>query len=80
MSNSEGLLIRVKVHAGVRKESFLQKSETSFEISVKESAGENRANTRARELLARHFRTDIKKIRIISGHHSPNKSLRVHFA
>jgi len=77
MSNSEGLLIRAKVRAGARKESFQIKSETAFEIAVKEPAEENRANARVVQLVARHFRVASNKVRIVKGQRSPGKTLRV---
>lgn len=75
MPNS-GKSIRVKVRAGARKESFVQKP-TQFEISVKEPAEENRANDRVRELLARHFGVAIQKVRFEAGVRSPNKRFRI---
>ena len=67
--------IHVKVTAGAGKESFKKKSEDHFEISVKEKAERNMANTRVIELLAEHFKIPISKVRIINGHHHPSKLL-----
>jgi uncharacterized protein YggU (UPF0235/DUF167 family) len=75
MSNSTGI-VRVKVRADARKESFVQKS-TRFEISVKEPAEENRANERVRALLAQHFGVPIQKVRFEAGMRSPNKRFRI---
>jgi len=77
MPNSEVALVRVKVRAGARKESFVAKTPTSFEIAVKEPAEENRANDRVRALLARHFKTGVPKIRFVSGQRSPNKRFSI---
>jgi uncharacterized protein YggU (UPF0235/DUF167 family) len=69
-------IIRVKVRAGARKESFVEKG-GGFEAAVKEPAEQNRANARVIELLARHLSIPPKRIRIIAGHRSPNKSFSI---
>ncbi len=69
--------IHAKVTAGVRKESVTQKSEDHFEISVREKAERNMANTRVIELVAEHFKVPKNKVRIINGHKSPSKLLVV---
>lgn len=69
--------IHVKVTAGVKKESWKQKAEDHFEISVKEKAKANMANTRVLELVASHFKVPISKVRIVNGHHHPSKLLIV---
>jgi len=71
------MYIHVKVTAGVRKELFVEKSEDHFEISVKEKAERNMANTRVLELIAEHFKIPINKVRIVNGHRSPSKLLVV---
>lgn len=65
--------IHVKVIAGVRKESFKQKSEDHFEISVKEKAERNMANARVLELVAGYFKVPKNKVRIVNGHRHPSK-------
>jgi uncharacterized protein YggU (UPF0235/DUF167 family) len=67
--------IHVKVSAGMTKESFKQKSKDHFEISVKEKAERNMANTRVIEILSNHFKLPVSKIRIVNGHRSPSKLL-----
>ncbi|MEI8174678.1 MAG: DUF167 family protein [bacterium] len=67
--------IHVKVEAGVKKESLKQKSEDHFEISVKEKAERNMANTRVLELVALYFKIPTNKVRIVNGHHHPSKLL-----
>lgn len=71
------MYIHVKVSAGARKESFKQKSEDHFEISVKEKAEKNMANGRVLELVALHFKVAKNKVRIINGHRHPSKLLIV---
>ncbi|MFA5778251.1 MAG: DUF167 family protein [Candidatus Paceibacterota bacterium] len=67
--------IHVKVIAGAKKESLKQKSEDHFEISVKEKAERNMANTRVLEMIAEHFKIPLNKVRIVNGHHHPSKLL-----
>ncbi len=67
--------IHVKVTAGAGKEFFKKKNEDHFEISVKEKAERNMANTKIVELLAEHFKISISRVRIINGHHHPSKLL-----
>lgn len=71
------MYIRVRVSAGTKKEIFEQSSADSFLVSVKAPAEGNMANKRVLELVALHFGTESKQIRIISGHHSPGKILSV---
>jgi len=69
--------IHVKVSAGASKESFKQKSDDHFEISVKEKALRNMANTRVLELVAEYFKVPVKKVRIVNGHKHPSKLIVV---
>jgi uncharacterized protein YggU (UPF0235/DUF167 family) len=71
------MIVRVKVKAGVRKEIFRRVSEEAFEISVKEKALVNRANERVMMLIAQHFCVSVKKVRMVSGHHRPNKRISI---
>ena len=67
------MYIKIKATPGAKKESFEQKSETVFEIKVKERAQKNLANKRILELVAAHFKVPRGMVRIVSGHHSPLK-------
>lgn len=69
--------IKVRVKTGQKKESVLEKSATSFSISVKEKAERNAANVRIIKIIAERLGVPIKKVRIVSGHHSPSKTLSV---
>jgi len=69
--------IHVKVTAGAGKESFKKKSEDHFEISVREKAERNMANTRVLELVAEYFKLSKNKVRIVNGHKHPSKLLVV---
>jgi uncharacterized protein (TIGR00251 family) len=67
------MYIKVRVHAGAKKEEVVEESKTHFIIAVKEPAKQNLANRRVTDLIADHFRVPAKQVRIISGHHSPSK-------
>ena len=67
------MYVRVEVEAGARKESFIKNSVDSFKIMVREEAKQNRANKRAKELLAFHFGVPGNRVRLTAGHRSPRK-------
>ncbi len=67
--------VHVKVTAGAKKESWKQKSEDHFEVSVKEKAERNMANSRVLELVAEYFTVPVNKVRIVNGHRHPSKLL-----
>ncbi len=65
--------IHVKVSARAGEESWKKKSEDHFEVSVREKAERNLANTRVLELVASRFKVPVNAVRIINGHHHPSK-------
>ena len=67
--------IHVLVTTGAKKELFRKKKPDHFEISVKEKAERNMANTRVLELVAEHFKVPKNKVRIVNGHRHPSKLL-----
>lgn len=67
----------MKVTAGAKRESLEKKSEDHFEVSIREKAERNEANTRVLELVAEHFKVPKNKVRIVNGHHHPSKLLVV---
>ena len=74
---NRGMYIKVVVAAGAKQDSLTMTSETRLSVSVKAPAKQNLANSRVLELVAAHFGVSKKKVRIISGHHSPSKMLSV---
>lgn len=70
-------MLRVKVTAGARKELFEERGTGEFIAKVKEKAEQNQANRRVRELVAAHFGVTVGKVRIITGHRSPNKTIAI---
>lgn len=71
------MYIRVKVLAGVKRELLKELGENRLEIHVKEPALANLANKRVVEIVAFRMGISVKKVKIISGHHSPTKILAV---
>ncbi len=65
--------LKVKVHAGEKKNRLEQKSPDSFEIWVKSPAQEGRANEAVRALLAQHLGVAENKLSLIKGATSPAK-------
>ena len=70
--------VKVKVKAGARRESIFVEKTNTLHIAVKEPAQDNRANDRMIAVVAGHFHVGRKAIEIVSGHHRPNKLLKIH--
>lgn len=71
------MYIKVHVMAGAKKETVKKLSDTSYSVSVKEPALQNRANARVVALLAAECGVPATRVRIVNGHHSPSKMLSV---
>ena len=69
------MYVKVKIRAGARKEIVEKTSSDHYEISVKEKAENNSANSRLLEIMHAEFPNSI--IRIVSGHHSPSKIVSI---
>lgn len=65
------MYIKVKVHAGLRKESFEKTGIDECLICVKEKAEGNAANERVIDILKHEYAAT--RVRLVSGHHSPSK-------
>ena len=65
--------LKVKVHAGEKKNALTQKAADTFEIWVKAPAQEGRANEAVRALLAAHIGVAENKISLVKGATSPSK-------
>lgn len=65
--------IKVKVHAGEKKNQLVQKAPDSFEIWVKAPAQQGRANEVVRALLAQQLGVTENKLSLIKGATSPAK-------
>jgi uncharacterized protein YggU (UPF0235/DUF167 family) len=69
--------IKIRAKTGQKKESFVQKNEDTFLVSVKEEAERNMANKRIIALVAKHFNLPAAKVRIIKGQTSSSKIMLV---
>ncbi len=69
------MYIKVKIIAGARKELVEKVSDDHYNISVKQKAENNNANTRLLEIMHKEYPNSI--IRLISGHHSPSKIISI---
>lgn len=67
------MYVKVWVQPGARKEKVLANTDGTFELSVREPAERNMANTRVRTILATHYGVSLGAVRIISGHRSGSK-------
>lgn len=65
--------IKIKVHAGEKKNKLVQKAPDTFELWVKAPAEQGRANEAVRTLLAQHFNLPENKLSLIKGATSPAK-------
>lgn len=65
--------IKVKVHAGEKKNKLVQKTPDTFELWVKAPAEQGRANEAVRALLAQHLNLPENKLSLIKGATSPAK-------
>ena len=68
--------IKVKVHAGEKKNKLVQKAPDTFELWVKAPAEQGRANEAVRALLAQHLNLPENKLSLIKGATSPAKIFR----
>lgn len=59
--------LKVKVHAGEKKNKLLQKASDTFEIWVKAPAQQGRANEAVRTVLAEHLGVPENKLSLVKG-------------
>lgn len=71
------MFLRVHVSPGSRKESVIEEGEGVLQISVREPASGNAANTRVRELIALRLGCTPAQVRILTGHHSGSKMISI---
>lgn len=69
------MYIKIRVKTKQRKQEVTRTSHDHFEISVKEKPENNNANDKILEIIRNEYPDSI--VRIISGHHSPNKILSI---
>jgi len=68
--------VKVRVKTKAPRET-IERLGTTFVVSVREPAKENRANERVRELLAEALMVPVSAVRIVGGHHRPTKRVTV---
>lgn len=71
------MYVKVTVAPGSKNETIVETAPRTFAITVREPAEQNRANTRVRELLARHFKVPLGHVRILTGHRSRGKMVSI---
>ena len=71
------MYIKIKVHAGDKKNLLKQKTADSFEAWVKAPAQRGLANEAVRAMLAARLKTESKKLRLIKGATSPAKIFEI---
>lgn len=71
------MLVRVTVTAGARKERVIHVDEVTLTVTVREKAEGNKANTRVREIVAEIFHMPFGKVRMLSGHRTRTKVIRI---
>jgi uncharacterized protein (TIGR00251 family) len=70
------MIVNVKVKPNSGKDS-IEKEGDLYEISLRESAKDNKANISMIRLLSRHFKVSHDKVSIISGKTSRKKKVRI---
>lgn len=71
------MYVRVAVYPASKRESFTEQGPHRYEIKVKEPAERNLANKRVKEMLAAHYKTTEKEVRLVSGHQNSRKIFAV---
>ena len=71
------MLIKVKVFAGSKKIGIIKKSESSFDVKVKEKAERGLANKAVVSALATYFKIPTSKIRLARGAKQRNKIFEI---
>jgi|TARA_Y100000310_G_scaffold288684_2_gene314555 uncharacterized protein YggU (UPF0235/DUF167 family) len=71
------MYVRADVTPGAKKENITTLANKTFQIRVTEKRERNMANTRVRELLAKHFAVPIGSVRIVTGHRSTRKIINI---
>ncbi len=67
------MYIRVHAVPEAKREVITKEADGVYQISVREPAERNLANSRIRELLAAELGISGRAVRLISGHHGPTK-------
>ncbi len=71
------MYIRVIVKTGQRSESVNETGENRFAVSIREKPERGLANKRILELMRDYFKNPAGGVKIISGHHSHTKLIKI---
>ncbi len=71
------MYLKIKLHPNAKRCELVEIGERKFEVFVKAKAKRNLANGEMLKLLAEYLGVKEKKLRIISGHHRPNKMIEI---
>ncbi|MFM2374351.1 MAG: hypothetical protein RLZZ234_346 [Candidatus Parcubacteria bacterium] len=77
MASTKVARVVVHVRADTRRERVTKDAKGEFYIEVREEAARNAANQRAREIIADAHGTEVKKVKIVTGHRSPKKIMSI---
>jgi len=69
--------IKVKVYPESKKEKLIQTKENNFEVWVREKAERNQVNKRLCQIMGQYFNNPDGGVKILNGHHSRIKLLKV---
>ena len=67
------MLIKVKAFPAAKEEKIIKKSETNFEIYIREKPVKGLANERIRAVLAAFLKLPENKVRLVKGYRQRNK-------
>ena len=70
-------VISIKAFTGSKKNQIQEISPKKLHVFTKEPADNNRANIMIIHLVAEFYQIPPKNIRILTGHHKPNKKLQI---
>ncbi|MCG2689679.1 DUF167 domain-containing protein [Candidatus Parcubacteria bacterium] len=76
------MLIKIKVLTKSKKQQVIEKENSAdfayvLEVQVKAKPEQGKANQEVLSLLASHFKAPLKNLKIIRGHKTPNKIIKV---
>ena len=71
------MFIKVKAFAKSKEEKILKKKEDSFDVYVKEKAEDGKANKEIMIVLAKHFKVNVGKIKMVKGAKEKSKIFNI---
>jgi uncharacterized protein YggU (UPF0235/DUF167 family) len=67
--------IRIHVITGSKKNFIKEIRPGVYKVMLKAKPERNQANDLLKQILAEYFQTPISQIQILTGHHSPHKTI-----